>query len=371
VSVENNQPTPSSAPQPGKIPPPIELKGPGAEAKTEAAAAAPGTVPADPAAGQQLSAEAPGKVKVTIKPSKGLPIATPKNTKIHSWTQIRRSASSRAILVAAAFAFIIAGVAGYFYQQSSDKAKKAQDAKQIENQNFDPNFDKAAGNQIKVGDSSHILTVQGRSFFQDRVSVDNAVDVNGPITITGQGTLSGLNVTGSSDLASANIKSNLVVAGTTDLQGAVTFKSLLTAAAGLNVVGNGSFSGDIIANNLTVKGTFNGTARFNGHVASNNAAPGISTGSGVGSAGTASIDGSDTAGTVTIGVGSGAAPGILATIVFRSSFGNTPRVIISPVGPQAGGLQYYTNRTSAGFQIATASAAGPGSYSFDYWVVGQ
>lgn len=349
-----------------RIPEPVELKGPGAvDAKAATAAAAAITGPAADETG-------PAKVPITRTPIKPgtMPVPTGAKTKIHSWREIRNDARTRSLIAAGIFAMILIGAGFIYYIQSEQASKKTAGNKDVVQENFNPNFDQAAGNQIKVGDKDHVLTVQGLSFFKDKVAVDNGLSVNGPVTVTGQQTASTLSVTGQADLASANVKSNLVVAGSTDLQGAVTFKSLLTAANGLNVVGNSSFSGDLVVGNFTANGAnFNGVTHINNHLVIGGGTPGISAGGGAGSAGTASISGSDTAGTVTIGVGVGGGAGSLANISFRSSYGSTPRVIISPASSQSAILQYYVSRSSGGFAINSASAPAPGSYVFDYMVV--
>lgn len=369
--MDKKQPDQAGAPVGGKIPEPIELnttgpvdlKGPGAvDAKAATAAATAITGPAGGA----------NKVEITRTPIKPgtMPVPTGTKSKIHSWREIRNDARTRSLVAAGIFAMLLIGGGFIYYIRSDQASKKNAGNSDVVNQNFDPNFDQTAGNQIKVGDKDHVLTVQGLSYFKDKVAVDSSLAVNGPVTVTGQQTASTLNVTGQADLASANVKSNLVVAGSTDLQGAVTFKSLLTAANGLNVIGNSSFSGDLLVGNFSANdATFNGPARFNNHLSVGGGTPGVSVGGAAGSAGTASISGSDTAGTVTIGVGVGGAAGTLANISFRSSYGGTPRVILSPVGAQSGAIEYYVTRSSGGFTIGTASAPPPGSYAFDYMVI--
>ncbi|HSH31582.1 MAG TPA: hypothetical protein VK963_02855 [Candidatus Saccharimonadales bacterium] len=263
----------------------------------------------------------------------------------------------------------VAGTGTYVYL-ANQKSAKLRDGKTIAVQDGNAEFDGAAEKQIKLGSQDQTLTVQGKSNFKGRVGVQNDVNVDGQLDVVGTGSFSKLVVTGPTQLASAEVKSNLVVNGTTQLQGAVSFKSLLTAAAGLNVVGSSSFSGEIVAAGLNVSNaTINGTTRFNGHLTSSGPTPGISGTVAGGPGGTVSISGNDTAGTLNINVGVGGSAGILANISFRSPFGGTPRVILSPVGSASSTIQYYVNRSSGGFSVGSTTTPGPGSYSFDYLVV--
>jgi hypothetical protein len=87
----------------------------------------------------------------------------------------------------------------------------------------------------------------------------------------------------------------------------------------------------------------------------------------VGSAGTVSINGTDTAGTININFGFGASAGVLANVAFVNAFNKTPHIVITPIGSNCAALSYYVNRTTGGFSIGSASAGPSGvSCAFDY-----
>ena len=97
--------------------------------------------------------------------------------------------------------------------------------------------------------------------------------------------------------------------------------------------------------------------------------PGKTDGTALGGGGTASISGTDTAGTVNINTGGGTVAGCFVTIGFTQNF-SSPHVVITPVGSAAAGINYYINRTNSGFSICTTNAAPVGqSFAFDYVVI--
>src|SRR5690606_13049260 len=73
----------------------------------------------------------------------------------------------------------------------------------------------------------------------------------------------------------------------------------------------------------------------------------------LGNSGSASIDGSDTAGTINVQSGNNPTAGCFISLVFNQAYSNPPHVIISPVGSEAGNLDYYVNRDKAGFSVCT------------------
>lgn len=87
----------------------------------------------------------------------------------------------------------------------------------------------------------------------------------------------------------------------------------------------------------------------------------------LGSGGTASVNGTDTAGTIAVNVGTGAGTGMIGSITFHRNYPEIPRVVVSPVGHPMPGL--YVNRTSTGFTVSTSSALPVGSYAIDFIVI--
>src|SRR5206468_4683422 len=101
------------------------------------------------------------------------------------------------------------------------------------------------------------------------------------------------------------------------------------------------------------------------HIIAGGATPGRNNGSALGGGGSASVSGSDTAGTVSINVGSSPPSGCFVTVNFTQKYSNTPHILLTPVGSGAGGLAYYVNRTSTNFSICD-SATPPAGTSFAF-----
>ena len=91
----------------------------------------------------------------------------------------------------------------------------------------------------------------------------------------------------------------------------------------------------------------------------------------LGAGGSASVNGSDTNGTININTGSNPSAGCFARINFQQAFPGQPHVIVSPVGAAAGQTQYYVDRNNTGFSICTNNPAPANQvFAFDYFVTG-
>lgn len=218
--------------------------------------------------------------------------------------------------------------------------------------------------EIKVGDPKQTLAIESNAIFSGKVLVRDSLDVAGTIKVGGAVNLPGITVSGTSsfDQIQAN---RLSVDGDTGIQGT------LSVQTNLNVAGSATFGGPVSAPLLTVQNLqINGNLSFTRHIDAGGPTPGISRGTALGSGGTASVGGTDTAGTVSISTGGGPSAGCFATMTFAASFGGTPHIAVSPVGSAAGGLNWYINRTSTNFSICTASPAPAGAnFAFDYIVI--
>ena len=198
--------------------------------------------------------------------------------------------------------------------------------------------------------------------FNGKVLIRDGLDVAGPIKVGGEINLPGITVSGKSAFDEVQVNS-LSIAGNTSVQG------ILTVESGLTVNGKASFSGAVSAPSLTLDTlTLSGDIQFNKHIDAGGPTPKVSSGGAVGSGGTVTISGTDTGGTVTINVGSGAGVGVLATITFANAFSGNPHVVISPVDKAAPNV-FITSRTATGFSISTSAGLSTGSTSFDFVVV--
>lgn len=234
-----------------------------------------------------------------------------------------------------------------------------------------------------IGDLGTELVVGPDSRFDGTVTVGSDVSIGGELKLNGKLTVSdatltslqagstslnSLAVNGDASAASLNLSQNLTVVGSTRLQGPVTMDQLLTVNNNVSVIGSLSVGGTLSARNFQASSlTSDTTLTIGGHILTRGSAPGISAGGGVGSSGTVSISGNDAAGTIAVNVGVGAVSGTLAQVSFRAQYGNTPKVVVTPVGRSAG--NFYINRTTSGFSIVSSSALGAGGYAFDYIVV--
>lgn len=166
-----------------------------------------------------------------------------------------------------------------------------------------------------------------------------------------------------------DVGGNLAIKGTTSLQGAVGINSNLAVRGSLSVGGvisAGSLNvGSLGVSTINISGSLN----FVGHIVPGGARPSVKP-SAATNGGSITIDGNDTAGTITINIGSGAViPGELVIINFRSAFAGTPKVQLTPINSEASALNYYATRSPTFFTIETSSPPTAGaSYVFDYLI---
>lgn len=223
-----------------------------------------------------------------------------------------------------------------------------------------------ANSDATVGGPSQILNVQANAVFAGQVLVRQALQVANGLQVTGNVGVNNINVSGTSTLQSATITKNLTVAGTLATQNSATF------AQGIQVTGNSSFSGTVNIPTLTANTlTLNSDLTLSHHILISGAVPSSLSGSTLGSGGTTSVNGSDTAGNVNINTGSGPSAGCLITVIFKTPFTQTPYVIATPIGAASGQLGFYVVRSTTNFQICASNAPSGGtSYGFDYMVIG-
>jgi cytoskeletal protein CcmA (bactofilin family) len=215
-------------------------------------------------------------------------------------------------------------------------------------------------NDTQVGDAKQTLTIASNAIFNGRVLVRDSLDVAGTIRVGGTLSLPGITVSGTSAFENVQIGNNLSIAGNAAVQGTLTVQKNLT------VGGGATFAGTISAPALAIDALIlNQNLQLNRHIEAGGARPSASAGSAIGSGGTVSVNGSDTAGNVQLHFGGSPGAGILARITFANSFNQTPHVVITPVSSSCADLRYYVSRTTGGFDIGTNNS-GYGDCSFDY-----
>ncbi len=166
-----------------------------------------------------------------------------------------------------------------------------------------------------------------------------------------------------------DVGGNLAIKGSTTLQGAVGINSNLAVRGALSVGGilsAGSLNvGSLGVSTINISGNLN----FAGHIIPSGARPSVKP-SAAANGGSVTIDGNDTAGTITIKIGSGGViAGELVIVNFRSAFATTPKVQLTPINSEASALNYYATRSPTFFTIETSSVPAVGaSYVFDYLI---
>jgi len=222
-----------------------------------------------------------------------------------------------------------------------------------------------ANTDATVGSTSQTLTIQGNAIIAGQTLMRGTLNVAGNFQTGGSIQGPSLTISGASNLGEAQINS-LQVATNTAVQGSTTLRDL-------NVSGTSSFGGAMTASQITVTRLIlsgNAVLQVPNHISFTGPSPSRTINGGVvGSGGSASINGSDTAGTININTGSNTTAGCFARINFQQAFTNQPHVIVSPVGVAAGQTQYYVDRSNNGFSICTAVPAPANQvFAFDYFV---
>lgn len=263
------------------------------------------------------------------------------------------------------FLFILV-IAGSILTVAYFQSKKASTTSTLKTQSLTADaLKQVASSDATVGSTQQILNVQSSAVFAGKVLVREDLEVAGNLRIGGTVALSNITVSGTTQLGQAQINKDLSVAGDTGIQGS------LTVAKSLQVNGGATFSGAISAPQVTTSNLqLNSDLILTKHIVAGGPTPTRSNGSALGNGGSSSVNGSDTAGAVTVNVGTGASAGCFITITFATKYNSTPHVIITPVGLDSGTINYYVNRNPSSFSIcdSTAPAAGS-SFGFDYFVV--
>lgn len=259
------------------------------------------------------------------------------------------------------FIFIVVLAAGIVFI-GIQKNKKADVPTTINTQTLTADeLKKLTESEQKVGDPKSTLSIESNAIFSGKVLVRDSLDVAGTIKVGGSLSLPGISVSGESsfDQIKAN---NLNITGNTSIQGQLSIQKGITSSGGA------SFGGPLSAPSLTVQSLqLSGDLTIIRHIDAGGGTPGKVDGTALGSGGTVSISGTDTAGTITINTGGGPGAGCFVTVNFTQKFGGNPHVVITPVGSSAASLNYYINRSSTNFSVCTTNAPGGGqSFSFDY-----
>lgn len=261
------------------------------------------------------------------------------------------------------FILLIAGVIvviAYF------QSKKASTTSTLKTQELtQQTLQQVANSDATVGNTQSVLNVESSAVFAGKVLIREGLEVAGNLQIGGTVALANLAVSGTSQFGQVQVSNNLSVTGDTAFQGSVT------VAKSLQVNGGATFGGAISAPQITTSNfQLNADLILTHHISAGGGTPGHTQGPALGSGGSATVNGSDTAGTATINIGSSPSSGCFITVNFTSKYNTTPHVLLTPVEAAGGGLAYYVTRTTTSFSICDASAPPSGSsFGFDYFVV--
>lgn len=222
-----------------------------------------------------------------------------------------------------------------------------------------------ANTDSSVGDTNQTLTIKGNAVIEGQTLMRGNLNLAGNFQSGGSIQGPELTISGTSNLGTAQINS-LQVASDTAVQGTTTMRDL-------NVSGVTSFSGPVTASQITVTRLImsgNASLEVPNHIGFTGSTPGRTINQAqLGSGGSASVSGSDTAGTININTGNSPAAGCMMRVVFVQQFSKQPYVQVSPIGAAAGRTQYYVERDQSGFSICAASPAPANqSFAFDYFV---
>lgn len=234
-----------------------------------------------------------------------------------------------------------------------------------------------------VGDPQQILTIESNAVISGKVVMRDTLDIAGGLRVGGPLSIPSLGVTGAGSFSSLSTNDlqaagDLAVGGILDVAGTITGGGNLSLAGDINAGGRLDIGGQAtIGGNLNVNGIISATGinfdeisitRIN--ITGNT--PGANAGGAAGGGGTASVSGTDTAGTLTINTGGGTGTGVLATITFTGAFNSSnPHPVITPNGSGCANIGYYvTNISATQFAVATATAPPAGATCrFNYIVI--
>lgn len=261
------------------------------------------------------------------------------------------------------FVILIAGVVTFISYQRNKESTKKNVTITPTSPLSDQDLEKLRQTDVKVGDPKQVLSVESNAIFAGKVLIRDSLEVAGQIKVGGPLNLPGISVSGASIFDQVQVN-NLQISGNATVQGQLNVQSNAAITGGLTV------GGTLSAARLNIEVLqVNNDIQMSRHLDAGGGNPGKSDGSALGAGGTASVSGTDTAGTVNINTGGGTVAGCFVTINFTQKF-NSPHVTITPVGSAGGSLNYYINRTTTNFTICTNNPAPVGqNFAFDYIVI--
>ena len=165
---------------------------------------------------------------------------------------------------------------------------------------------------------------------------------------------------------------DLSITGSMNVAGNLNASGPVAISSTLSVTGDATFSGNLTVQNISVQ-----NITINGHIITAGDTPTATVDTAAGSADplnsiaapTVTIDGNDTAGTITITTGANTSSGTLANITFNTPYGKAPRVILNADNSAMTNLKYFKASTPTAFTIQTVDSPTPNTtYQLDYFI---
>lgn len=254
---------------------------------------------------------------------------------------------------------IVGGIIVYLAIQHNNKINANNNA---ESQNLSQStLNQLNNSDVQVGSTNQNLEIQSNTIFSGNVLVRNNLQVAGSLKLSGTLSLPTLDVSGTTGL------NQLSVAGSANIAGALSVQKSLTVNSG------GAFGGTLSAPTISVTTLqLNGDIQINHHIVTSGSLPRLSAiSANLGSGGTVSNSGSDTAGAIAVHTGSGAQTGCVADLSFAQPYASTPHVVITAVGTNANSIggYYIGSLSSTGFTVCVDQPQDSISFTFDYITV--
>ena len=172
--------------------------------------------------------------------------------------------------------------------------------------------------------------------------------------------------------ASLDITGSATINGNTSIGGSLNVSGN-TTLTNLTVNGDATFTGNLTVANISVA-----NITVNGHIITAGNTPTAIVGTAAGVEDTLSnipapqvtIDGNDTAGTITVVAGANTTSGNFAEVNFNSPFSKVPKVMLNAGDEQTSNLKFYRSAETGKFFIKLSNPPTAGTtYSFDYFIV--
>lgn len=197
------------------------------------------------------------------------------------------------------------------------------------------------------------LTINPSTLFKNDVAVQGSVIINKNLQVNGHTTLqNGVTITGNTTITGNLTANNASLGGNLTVSGQISALSLNVGSLTISSV---NLSGDL---------------DFAGHIVPSGHAPSAKASVAAGG-GSVSIEGNDTAGSVTINVGNSPATGELVIISFQHAFNTTPHVQLTPVNAAGASLQYFATQSPTFFSVNSANKPAAGSTLVFNYLVSQ